>query len=144
MKQQYYSLPLRLDDVIQGQHLTACSLEESIDQHIHLLITTSFGEIEYDKSFGCIVWETDFDNLTTVNKLRDEIKQSVAEIIQKYESRLEKVKVEVSIRQEELPVKINGRHVKKRIILQVAGMVKSTRRPYSFTDRFFAGPLSYE
>ena len=144
MKQQFYSLPLRLDDVIQGQHLTVCSLEESIDQHIHLLITTSFGEIEYDKSFGCIVWETDFDNLTTVNKLRDEIKQSVAEIIQKYESRLEKVKVEVSIRQEELPIKINGRHVKKRIILQVVGIVKSTRRPYSFTDRFFAGPLSYE
>lgn len=144
MKHHYYSLPLRLDEVIQGQHLASCSLEESIDQQIHLLITTSFGEIEYDKTFGCIVWETDFDNLATVNKLRDEIKQSVTEIIQKYESRLEKVKTEVYIRQEELPVKINGRHVKKRIILQVSGIVKSTRQPYSFTDRFFAGPLSYE
>jgi phage baseplate assembly protein W len=144
MKQHYYSLPLRLDEVIQGQHLSVGSLEESIDQHLHLLITTSFGEIEYDKTFGCIVWETDFDNLTTVNKLRDEIKQSVAEIIQKYEPRLERIKVDVTIRQEELPARINGRHVKKRIILQVNGIVKFTRRPYSFTDRFFAGPLSYE
>jgi phage baseplate assembly protein W len=144
MKQHYYSLPLRLDEVIQGQNLSVGSLEESIDQHLHLLITTSFGEIEYDKTFGCIVWETDFDNLTTVNKLRDEIKQSVAEIIQKYEPRLEKVKVDVVIRQEELPARINGRHVKKKIILQVNGIVKFTRRPYSFTDRFFAGPLSYE
>ena len=144
MKHRYYSLPLRLDEVIQGKNLPQCSLEVSIIQNIHLLMTTAFGEIEYDQSFGCIILETDFDNLTAVNRLRDQVKQSIIAVLQQYEKRLDKIRVEVTIRQEELPAKINGRHVKKRIIVQVSGFIKSTHQPFSYVDNFFAGPLSYQ
>ncbi len=144
MKHRYYSLPLRLDEVIQGKNLEQCSLDDSIVQNIHLLMTTAFGEIEFDQGFGCIIWETDFDNLTAVNRLRDQVKQSILSVLQQYEKRLEKIRVEVTIRQEELPAKINGRHVKKRIIVQVNGLIRSTHQPFNFIDSFFAGPLSYQ
>jgi predicted component of type VI protein secretion system len=144
MKHRYYTLPLRLDEVIQGKDLDQCTLEESIRQHIHLLLTTSFGEIEYDTRFGCMVWDTDFDNLSAVNKLRDQLKQSVRSVILQYEQRLENVSAEIAIRQEEAQDSSSGRRVKKRIILQINGTMKLNHQPFSFTDSFLAGPLSYE
>ena len=44
MYREYYSLPLALDLVRQHRELARCSLTQSIIQHLHLLITTSFGE----------------------------------------------------------------------------------------------------
>lgn len=144
MKQGFYSLPLQLNLVMEGKDLPVCSLEDSIHQHIHLILTTAFGEIEYDAGFGCIVWEADFDNLTAVNKIRDQIKSSVIAVLQQYETRIEKIRAEVYIRQEEVRMQINGKRVKKRIDIEVTGLMKSTRTPYQFTDRFFVGPLSYQ
>ena len=144
MKQGFYSLPLQLHLVMEGKDLPVCSLEESIHQHIHLILTTAFGEIEYDEGFGCIVWEADFDNLTAVNKMRDQIKNSVLSVLQQYEARIEKIRAEVYIRQEEVRMQVNGKRVKKRIDIEVTGVIKSTRSAYTFTDRFFVGPLSYQ
>jgi phage baseplate assembly protein W len=144
MKQGFYSLPLQLNLVMEGEDLPVCSLEESIHQHIHLILTTAFGEIQYDEGFGCMVWDADFDNLTAVNRMREQIKNSVLAVLQQYETRLERIKAEVYIKQEELQVKVNGKQVKKRIDIQVNGIIKSTRSPYVFTDHFFAGPLSYQ
>jgi phage baseplate assembly protein W len=144
MKQGFYTLPLQLNLVMEGKDLPMCSLEESIHQHIHLILTTSFGEIEYDGGFGCIVWEADFDNLTAVNKMRDQIKNSVLSVLQQYETRIEKIKIEIFIAQEELKTLIKGKRVKKRIDIQVTGVLKATRMPYTFIDRFFVGPLSYQ
>lgn len=144
MKQGFYSLPLQLNLVMEGEDLPVCSLEESIHQHIHLILTTAFGEIQYDESFGCLVWDADFDNLTAVNRMREQIKKSVLAVLQQYETRLEKIKTEVYIKQEELQMKVNGKQVKKRIDIQVSGIIRSTRSPYIFNDHFFAGPLSYQ
>jgi len=143
MKHRYYSLPLRLDEVMQGENLPTCSMDDSIYQHIHLLVTTAFGEIEYDEKFGCIVWDTDFDNLTAVNKMRDIIKQSLVTVIRKYETRLEKVNAEVSINQELTSGSQDAKQVKKRVRLQITGLIKSTHLPFSRTFSFFSGPLSY-
>ncbi len=124
---------------MQGKNLPQCSIEESIGQQLHLLMTTAFGEIEHDQEFGCIVWETDFDNLTAVNRMRDQIKQSVVAAIKKYETRLENVTAEVSIQQELM----RDNQAKKRITLSVKGIIRSTRQPFSFKDSFYSGPLSY-
>lgn len=143
MKYRYYSLPLRLDEAVQGRNLQQCSVEESIGQHIHLLITTAFGEIEYDPRFGCVVWDMDFDNLTAVNRMRDGIKGSVISAIQQYEPRLTKVSAEVYIQQELTTAGGGGTQAKKRVTLVVTGIIQSTHQPFSFKDSFYSGPLSY-
>jgi phage baseplate assembly protein W len=128
---------------MRGDNLQKCSIDDSIRQHIQLLVTTTFGEIEYDEKFGCIVWDTDFDNLTAVNKMRDIIKQSLVIVIRKYETRLEKIVADVNIQQQLISGTRDVKQVKKRVILQIAGLIKSTNLPFSHTYSFFSGPLSY-
>jgi phage baseplate assembly protein W len=139
----YYPLPLQLDMIMQGKTLEKCSLDSSIRQHIHLIITTSFGEMQHDEHFGCVIWDCDFDNLTSNNKIREKIKNSIQQSVTKYEPRLESVKVEIYIKEEELNTRINGRQVKKRLDVQLTGIIKVTSGLFKYNDHFFTGPLSY-
>lgn len=143
MNVEYYSLPLRLDKVMKGDTHQKCTLQESISQHIHLIITTSFGEMQQDANFGCSIWDSDFDNLTSSNKIRESIKLSIQQSVSKYEQRLEAIKVEIHIKEEELQTKINGRQVKKRLNVQIAAINKTTSEKFFYEDHFFTGPLSY-
>lgn len=73
MKPEYYSLPLSLDKVLQKQDLPRCSLQQSVYHHLHLILTTSFGEMGNDANYGCSIWEDDFDNRTSNNKIREKL-----------------------------------------------------------------------
>lgn len=140
---EYYSLPLRLDKVLRGDTHDKCSLKESISQHIHLIITTAFGEMQHDDSYGCSIWDSDFDNLTATNKIRENIKLSIQQSVIKYEPRLEGIKVELYIKDQELVTKVNGRQVKKRLDVQLTATNKITSEKFIYQDHFFTGPLSY-
>ena len=143
MNPGFLNLPLRLDKLAQGGTLSRCNLQESIGQHIHLIITTAFGELPHDAEFGCSIWNTDFDNLTAANKIRENVKHSIQEAVTKYEHRLERIKVEIHIKEEELFSQVNGRQVKKRLDVHLTAIDKSTSEPFHYRDHFFTGPLSY-
>lgn len=128
---------------MKGEPHGQCTLEASITQYIHLIITTAFGEMQQDEQFGCEFWDTDFDNRMTNTRIRDKIKESVLHSVTHYEKRLQSVKVEVFIKEEELPNKINGRQIKKRLDVQLKAVNKLTNEPYLFRDSFYTGPLSY-
>lgn len=143
MKPEYYSLPLSLDMVLQKQDLPRCSLQQSVFHHIHLILTTAFGEMSNDPNYGCSIWENDFDNLTANNKIREQIKQSLLSAVQQYETRIRQVKVDILIRQEEQLTRVAGRQVKKMLDITVSGFLVATKESIVYNDRFFTGPLSY-
>jgi phage baseplate assembly protein W len=120
-----------------------CSTTDSIGEHIHLIMTTAFGEMQQDESFGCSIWDCDFDNLTAKNKMRERVKDSIRQSVLKYEQRLESVKAEVYIKEEELNTTIFGRQVKKRMEVHISAVNKITNEPFYYRDSFFTGPLSY-
>ncbi len=128
---------------MKGDPHAKCSMKESIAQHIHLIITTAFGEVQQDENFGCSIWDCDFDNLTSSNKIREKIKLSVQQAIANYEPRLQLVKVDVFIKEEELNTTINGRQVKRKMDVQVNAVTKLTSEQFSERYSFFTGPLSY-
>jgi hypothetical protein len=143
MQLEYYSLPLALENVMRQQEHPRISLQQSVTQHLHLLLTTSFGEFPGDESFGCGIWDHDFDNVTSAHKLKELIRQSLLKSIQEQEKRLGSVRVELMIVQEELAEGASSRRVKKRITVSVAGILHSTNEQLVFKDSFFVGPLSY-
>ena len=143
MQLEYFSLPLALDKVMRQQEHPRSSLQQSVMQHLHLLLTTAFGEFAGDDGFGCGIWDHDFDNVTSAHKLKELIRQSLLKSIQEQEKRLGNVRVELIIVQEELPELGNSRRVKKRISISVNGVLHSTNEQLVFKDSFFVGPLSY-
>ncbi len=143
MQLEYYSLPLALERVMRQQEHPKSSLQQSVMHHLHLLLTTAFGEFPGDEHFGCGIWDHDFDNVTSAHKLKELIRQSLLKGIQEQEKRLGNVRVELTIVQEELAEGVSARRVKKRISITISGVLQLTNEQLVFRDSFFVGPLSY-
>ena len=143
MQQEYYSLPLTLDRVMNKQEHPRVSMQQSVSQHLHLLLTTAFGEFPANEDFGCGIWEFDFDNVTSAHKMKEWIRQSLLEVIARQEKRLTNIRVDVLLRQEEVSDQIAGRRIKKKIDVSITGQLGLTNERFNYRDNFFVGPLSY-
>ena len=141
MISDYYYFPLRPGDLIQKKELPRCSLQESVSRMTHLIAITNFGEFKTDESFGCEIWEFDFENVTNSQLFKEKIRNSLRQTIAKHEPRLSQVKIDIQIQQVEFLV-VN-RRTKSRIILKVDGVLTKTNEPFSYGENFFIGPLSY-
>ena len=143
MQFEYFTLPLALDDVMRKKKLKKCTPQQSVMQHLHLLLTTAYGEFPGDESFGCGIWDNDFDNVSSAHKVKEMIRQSLLQSIQAKEKRLGNVRVELTIIQEELADSGGNRNIKKRIDITVTGILQLTNERLQFRDSFFVGPFSY-
>lgn len=143
MQKNYYELPLKPSNFYSKKEHKVCNINESIAHYIHLINTSHFGDCSFDDTFGCAIWEIDFDNLKSTNKLKSLIVDSLQESLKKHEKRLSNIKVEVKIKQEEILNNDAINRIKKRIDLKVNGKVKKTNEVFSYVEYFYIGPLSY-
>ena len=137
----YYKLPLRLGNVSQKKEHAKCSLHDSVAGMVHLIAITYFGECKHDESFGCEIWEHDFENISNAQKHREKLINSIRNTIKKQEKRLGDISVDIQI--EQIDYTMFQRRIKSRITLHVKGRLVSTNEPFSHDDEFFIGPLSY-
>lgn len=141
MISEYYYFPLKPVELIQKREHPRISLKDSVSRVIHLITITHFGEYKPDESLGCEIWDFDFDNITNYQLFKEQIKKSFLRTFEKYEPRLSQIKIDIQIQQVEIRVK--NRRTKSQITLKVDGVLTKTNEPYSFTENFFIGPLSY-
>lgn len=143
MQKNYYELPLKPSNFYSKKEHKVCNIKESIAHYVHLINTSHFGECSFDDTFGCAIWEIDFDNLKSTNKLKSLIVDSLQESLKRHEKRLSNIKVVVKIKQEEILNNDAVNRIKKRIDLKVNGKVKKTNEVFSYVEYFYIGPLSY-
>jgi hypothetical protein len=75
--------------------------------------------------------------------LKELIRVSLLNSINDQEKRLGNVRVEIVMKQEEIPAAAAGRRVKKKIDITITGTLKLTNEKFGYRDSFFVGPLSY-
>jgi phage baseplate assembly protein W len=143
MKQQYYKLPLDFSRILQKQDLPDCNLEESVAQHIQLLITTVLGENKDDPQYGCQLWDSDFDIKASNNEVKEQVELSIRASIHRYEKRLTQTRVVAQISQEEL-TGISAKKVKKKIRVTVTGVLARNKTDFHYSSFFYVSPLSYD
>lgn len=143
MNNNYFSLPLNTKSIITNKEHHKCTIKESISHFIHLITTSYFGECTFDDSFGCAIWDVDFDNLSSVNRIKSIIMDSLFDSLKNHEKRLVNVAIDVNIRQEELLASKKGSIVKKKVSIKIAGKVKKTNEDFLYKEYFYIGPLSY-
>ena len=141
MNSDYYNFPLKPQSLIQKREHPRISLRDSVSQLIHLITITHFGEYKPDELLGCEIWEFDFDNITNYQLFKEQVKKSLIQTIEKNEPRISQVKVDIKIQQVEF--RIQNRRTKNQILLKVDGILTKTNEPYSYSENFFIGPLSY-
>lgn len=143
MSTDYYTLPFNTKSIITNKEYSKCTIKESIAHFIHLVTTSYFGECTFDETFGCSIWDVDFDNLSSVNKIKSVIVDSLYDSLKKHEYRLTNISIEVNINQEEISGMEKNCMVKKKVSLRIKGKVKKTNEDFLYNEYFFIGPLSY-
>ncbi|MBW6534109.1 MAG: GPW/gp25 family protein [Mariniphaga sp.] len=123
------------------QEQSKCSLTDSVAGLIHLIAVTSYGECKHDISFGCEIWEHDFENIANSQIFREKLRSSIQNTIEKHEPRLTNVKVGIQI--DQIDYRMDRHRIKSRIRLKVDAILVMTNESFTFTDQFFIGPLSY-
>ncbi|MGI4887035.1 MAG: GPW/gp25 family protein [Janthinobacterium lividum] len=141
MSATYYRLPLDLAGIVERQQLPRCSVQESIAQHLYLMLTTYFGESRYEPEFGCQVWEQDFEAMTTM-RWKDSVQFSIEQAIRAYEPRLVRARVQVGVMDFEL--KNVSQRIRKRLEVTVAAALHHTDEPFAFRASLFVAPLSID
>jgi phage baseplate assembly protein W len=144
---KYYSFPLRFDRLIKRAELPLCGLEKSIAQNIYLILTSEFGEYRYDESYGCSIWEHDFENIISVNAWKDRMAQSIRQSLLIHETRLMNSTVRIDIGQQEIPAneKNHINRIKKCVDITVSGTIAETNQPFPpYKQRLYISPFSFD
>lgn len=141
----YYKLPIKFDSVFDedGKGMETCSEISSIDQYIELLLTTCPGEHKFDKTFGCRIWDMDFERVVSRKKWIDDFTAYVLEAVSAFEKRLKDVSVSISIRdvtREDYTLQTTA--IKKEVMVYIDSRLVSNNEPCKFKYALYLGPLS--
>ncbi len=145
MSAPFLRLPLNCERVIEGDNLEQCSLKDSIENHVKLILITKFGENRFNLSYGCEVWEFDFQRIASFNAWRDKIVVSVKESIKSNEKRLYEVMVKLVVEDEEA---INSSKktvvVRKRLRFDITAKLKLTGSSINISPTLYISPFSVD
>jgi phage baseplate assembly protein W len=145
MNTKYLKLPFRPDLLIKRQEHPLCSLTESIAQHLHLLVTTYYGECKFDDNFGSPIWEADFENITSIDVWRNRTSKELEEVILRNEPRLANPKVNVNLFQEEVVDEVvASKMMKRKVELKVTAKIEATSEQFEFDTLFYFSPISFD
>ncbi len=143
MFSNYLNIPFNFKDIKLKGSVDRIDVTRSIHNMIHLITTTEYYEVRHDPSFGCDIWQYDFENIYNPHSFKEELKKSIRNSIRNNEKRLVNVIVDLQIEQVEITTKVRNKRIKTRIRLVVKGLIDQTNEPLIHNEMFFIGPLSY-
>jgi phage baseplate assembly protein W len=139
----FLNIPVNFKDIKQKVDVPRISVNNSIHNMIHLIVTTAYGEMRHNQSFGCDIWKFDFENIYNLPSFKEELKKSLRNSIMNNEKRLVNINIDLQIEQVEVPVKFRNKRIKIRILFVVTGVIEKTNEEFTHQDKFYIGPLSY-
>lgn len=132
-------------DLSEDNKLTVCNLEQSITKNLELIITTRFGEHRSDPTFGCEIWELDFELIVSARLWEEKLRQSLLKSVITHEHRLFNVELSVFISDiEKHNLFKHFTEIKKRVDIQLSGVISKTGEPFNFRTNLFLSPLSVD
>ncbi|MEO6231107.1 MAG: GPW/gp25 family protein [Ferruginibacter sp.] len=141
----YYKIPFDLKKVLEGNELPTCNLRDSVTKNLHLIISTRFGEHRSDPSFGCEIWDLDFELIVSENLWEEKLRLSLLKSISSHETRLSNIEISVDITEiEKFHLFKQFTEVKKRVDIQLKGILHKTGEPFIFRTNLFLSPLSVD
>lgn len=138
-----YKLPINFKELTSGKKdLDDSSLIDSIAANCTLIITSRFNSHRYDIDYGCIIWEKDFELLTTNTKWEEEMIESITNSVIKNERRLENINI--STKYDEQIVqhpKTKVRYFRKNIQISINANIKSVGQPFFYKKILYLSPI---
>lgn len=123
--------------------ILTCTLKDSIAQRIHLILITNLGECRFDKQFGNLIWDYDFENIANIIAWKDMMSKAVKTAIETFEPRLFNIKTTLELAEEEFVDKerIAMKKLKKRVMIKIQGNIAKTNEQFYFQELLYVSPL---
>ncbi|ATV27387.1 GPW/gp25 family protein [Prevotella intermedia] len=137
----YLKLPLDLSRTLNGQ-MQRCSYEESIAQHIMMLIVSRYGEVEGKEDYGSVIWDLEFNQVLKNADWEEKVRQSLEATITKYESRLKDIHVRVELTEVEEDVRSKFPNARQRVRVWVNGVMVRNDQQFNFSTHLYISPIS--
>jgi phage baseplate assembly protein W len=143
MPSSFLNIPVDFSSITKKAELRRININQSIHNMLHLILTTSYGEVKFDPSFGCEIWLHDFETIYNPQTFKEILKKSLLQSIRNNEKRLTNVSIDFQFEQKEIISKIKNKRFKTRIVILINGLIEETNEPFGHRETFFIGPLSY-
>lgn len=141
---EYLKTSIDFSQLLQGRQLARCSTEESIAQHIMMMVTSHYGEVVSREDYGSAIWELEFHQLVRADIWEDEVSASLLATINKYEPRLKQVEVKVTLSEIEDYSHHSKVHIRRKADITVKGLLVTNQLPFYFTTAIYISPLSQQ
>ena len=138
---KYLKVPLDLSRTLNGQ-MQRCSYEESIAQHIMMLIVSRYGEVEGKEDYGSVIWDLEFNQVLKNADWEEKVRQSLETTITKYESRLKDIHVRVELTEVEEDVRNKFPNARQRVRVWVNGVMVRNDQQFNFSTHLYISPIS--
>ena len=140
----YYTIPLDTGLLMEKKKHPLCELKESVQMNIHLIIRTHYKECRFDPNYGCFIWNKDYSTVTNVSRWKDELKELMLESLNKNELRIRNIKVNLNMEDVEFSKQLKKQplKLKKKITIQITGIIRHLNEPFEHYEYLFFSPLS--
>lgn len=138
---QYPIQPGRLMTAAAQEHPTF-SLGASIAQFLHLLVHTRPGELRSAVSFGCAVWDIEFDNAANLARWEETLVTSLLAAIQEHEPRLHEATVKISLTKPESGSSANRIAAQQQANIVVTGVLAFTGEAFRYSTQLYLGQFA--
>lgn len=142
MNQPFYRLPIRFGPLMAGNELPTCGVGVSIAQTLYLLLHTRYGELRSDRSFGCKIWDIEFDHTIRNNRWIDYLCDSLEASIRQHERRLKSPKVTVQFQPVEHRLDATPEEYRRLATVTVNAILCETEEPFRFATQLHIGQMS--
>jgi len=139
----FLNIPVNAKDIIHKSEARRVNAKTSVHNMIHLIVTTAYGEMRQNPSFGCDIWRFDFENIYNLNAFKEEMRKSLQNTIKSNEKRLVNISIDLQIEQVEVISRVRNKRIKTRISFVLNGTIEKTNESFTHQELFFIGPLSY-
>lgn len=141
MNQVFYRLPIRLSSLMAGREMPTCGVGVSIAQVLYLLLHTHYGELRSDRSFGCKIWDLEFDHTSSHTHWIDHLSESMEAAIRQHERRLKNPRITVQIQPLEHRIEPLPADYQRLVTVTVNAILRETEEPFRFSTRLHLGQL---
>ena len=143
MSDNLYHKPFRFDKLLSNSDLKDTDLGSSISQNIELILFTRYGEHRHDTTFGCEIWDLDFELIVSETIWEEKFRKSLLKSVSAYENRLNDVEVSIKMSEvEKVSALKNVTEIKKKVDISIRGKMAYTAEKYHFSTSLFLSPLS--
>lgn len=139
MNQSLYRLPIRFGPVMAGKEIPTCGVGVSIAQTLYLLLHTRYGELRSDRSFGCTIWDIEFDRSIRTNHWIDLLRDSLETSIRQHEPRLKNPQISVEFRPVDHRSDGAPEDYQRLVTVTVNATLLETEEPFRFSTQLHLG-----